>query len=322
MSRYLDSIPQPWSQEVIQKAIFDNFMEARASIEDTNGGKLWRRLGELDDTIWIFQYGVTDLLDEICLFGERSKNLEFWHRVNADEAEVHTRAVKRKLFNCTSALMTLVDHARNFQRQTPVHDYNEKLKEEFSSPGLHEFMKCLRNYNTHWRIAQTNWVITQNFKEKKREARFQVTKEELLSWSGWNAGARTFIDKSDGAVDVYKLFSGYRNHVQKFYAWHKGAVLDEYAGTLGPYLEHMRIYEGINKKLAWNMLISHAPKDANPYQYISRYLPKDRLERLLAYPHRSDEQVDALIRMMDMEDFCDEKLRQALLSFFKLRNQA
>lgn len=322
MSRYLDSIPQPWSQQSIRKAIFHNFIEARESIEATDGGRLWRRLEELDDTIWIFQFSVTDLLDEICLFGDHSKNAEFWHRANVDEADAHTRAVKRKLFNCTSALMTLVDHARNFQNQTPVQKYGERLKEEFSSPGLHEFMKCLRNYNTHWRIAQANWLITHNFRETKREARFQVTKDELLSWSGWNVDARTFIDKSDSAIDVYKLFSEYREHVQRFYAWHKGAVLDEYAGVIGPYLEHKRIFEGINKGLEWNMLISHAPKGANPYQYISRYLPKNRLERLLSFSHRSEEQVDALIRMMDMEDFCDETLRQKLLALFKPRSDA
>lgn len=321
MTRHLDLIPQPWSREDIQEAILDDFMAARAAIEDTEGGKLWRRLEDLEDTIWIFQYSVTDLLDEICLFGDRSKNAAFWDRANADEAETHTRAVKRKLFNCTSALMTLVDHARNFQSQSPVPNYSERLKTEFSSPGLHEFMQCLRNYNTHCRIAQTNWSITHNFLEKKREARFLMTKDELFLWDGWSAGARTFIEQSEDVIDLYRLFSAYRGHVQKFYAWHKGAVLEEYASIIRIYQEYKRLHDGINKTLAWNLLISHVPKGASPYQYLCRHLPKDQLNRLLTYSHRSEEQVDALIRIMDMEDFCNEQLRQKLLDAFGVEGE-
>lgn len=322
MTRYLDAIPQPWTRDAIQKALFDNFTEARSAIEDTDGGRLWRRLEELDETVWIFHFSVTDLLDEICLFGDRSKYQMFWHTANADEAESHTRAVKRKLFNCTSALMTLVDHARNFQRQTPVAKYDERLKEEFSVPGLHEFLQCFRNYNTHWRIAQTNWQITHDFQEKKREARFQVTKEELLAWSGWTSKAREFIDQSKDTMDVYELFAGYREYVEKFYAWHKGAVLDEYSGVVGTYLEHKRLYEGLSKKFEWNLVLTRARKDINPYQYIGRYLPKQKLKRLLAYQHRSEEQVEALIRMLDMEDFCDEDLRRKLFALFRPSDKA
>jgi hypothetical protein len=317
MTRYLDTIPEPWTREVILTAIFKDFSDARAAIEATPGGQLWRAVEDLDDTIWIFQASVTELLDEICLFADRSKNSTFWEKGNSDEAAGHTRSVKRSLFNCTSALMTLVDHARNFQRDTPVDGYAERLKEDFSTPGLHDFLQCLRNYNTHWRIAQTHWVISHNFQSEGREARFRVTKPELLAWSGWTLPAREFIERADEAIDIYQLFSNYRRHVQSFYAWHKGRVLDHYADTIRQYLEYRRLYEGISKKYEWNLVISHAPKTLNPYQYVGRYLSKNQVARLLAYPHRSEEQVDALIRMLDMEEFCDEALRAKILTLFR-----
>lgn len=317
MARYLDTIPHPWSRDVIEIAILKSFSEARESIADTAGGKLWRDLHDLEDSIWIFETSTTDLLDEICLFGDRSKNPTFWNEANTNEAEKHTRAVKKKLFHCTSSLMALVDHARNFQRTTPVCGYSDQVKAAFCPPGLHDFLQCLRNYNTHWRIAQANWVIQHNSEPHSREARFIITKSRLLEWSGWTIKAREFIENASDAIDIYDLFSGYRKHVQSFYAWHKGAVLNEYATLLQPYLEYKRLYEGLQKKYSWNLVISHAPRTLNPFQHLGLYLSKQQVERLLAYEHRSEEQVDALIRMLDMNEFCDEALRNKVLSLFR-----
>lgn len=317
MPRYLETLPHPWTRAAIETAIFKNFSDARDAIEDTAGGRLWRSLQDLQDTVWILEVSTTELLDEICLFGDRSKNPAFWHEANKNDAEAHTRAVKRKLFNCTSALMTLVDHARNFQRLIPVRGYSDRVRETFSPPGLHDFLQCLRNYNTHWRIAQANWSIEHDFQRQNREARFTVTKPELLRWDGWTGKAGEYISSASEKVDIYDVFSGYRKHVQSFYTWHRGAVLDQYANILQPYLEYKRLYEGIQRRGNWNLIISHAPKSLNPYQYIDRYLPKNEVERLLAYEHRSEAQVDALIKMLGMEEFCDDELRCKVLAMFK-----
>lgn len=317
MARYLDTIPHPWSRAIIETAILKNFSEARDSIENTAGGKLWRALHDLEDSVWIFEASTADLLDEICLFGDRSKNPTFWHEANANEAEKHTRAVKRKLFHCTSSLMALTDHARNFQRATPVDGYSDRVKAVFCPTGLHDFLQCLRNYNTHWRIVQANWAIQYNSAPLSREARFMVTKSELLEWSRWTTKAREFIESAPDAIDIYDHFSEYRKHVQAFYTWHKGAVLDKYATILQPYLEYNRLYEGLQKKYSWNLMITHAPKTLNPFQYLGQYLPNHQVKRLLAYEHRSEEQVDALIQMLDMEEFCDEALRKKILALFR-----
>lgn len=287
MSRYLDTLPHPWSRKDIETAIFMKFSDAIAAIEETQGGRLWRALQDLEDTLWIFNTSTTDLLDEICLFGDRSKNSSFWHQANANEAEGHTRAVKKKLFHCTSALMALVDHSRNFHRKMPVTGYADRLRATFPSPGLHDFLQCFRNYNMHWRVAQANWILQTEAQSKARQARFRVTKCELQKWDGWSSSARQYIERTSDEIDVYDLFSEYRKHVQSFYAWHKGAVLDAYAEVLQPYFEYKRLYEGLQKKYTWNLIISHVPKTINPFQYLDQYLSGHQLERLLAYEHRA-----------------------------------
>jgi len=318
MTRFLDTVPHPWNYAAIQTAIGQSFMDAKAAIDDTDGGKLWRSLQELEDSVYVLEANITDLLDEISLFADRSKNPAFWHQGNGSEAERHNRAVNRKLSNCTASLMALVDHARNFQLYSPVPNYADELKKHFSSPGLHDFLQSLRNYNTHWRIAQTNWTISKGREADSRRARFIVTKTELLAWDGWKGKAKDYINSFTNSIDVYEVFSTYRKHVQTFYAWHSGAVLCEYSDILRPYLEYKRLYEGINKKYAWNAVISHLPKTLNPLQYLSRYLPPHGVERVLSLPHQSKQQVDELIRLLDMEEFCDDTLRDKVYALFNV----
>lgn len=316
MNRYLDTIQHPWSRKDIETAIFKKSLDALAAIEDTDGGKLWRSLHDLEDTIWIFETATTELLDEIHLFAERSKDGLFWIDTNASACDLFIRTVKRKLFNCTHSLMALVDHARNFQKCTPVNDYNDYQQTAFSVPGLHDFLQGLRNYNTHWRIAQAHWNISYNHLNNTREARFKVAKTELLLWKNWNKKALAYISQTPGSVDIYDVFTTYKKQVQDFYSWHRSMVLDTYAEILQPYFQYKRLYSGLQKKYHWNLIISHIPKKTNPYKHLSKYISNRDIELLLSFPHRSEAQVDALIHMLNMEDFCDENLRKKILALF------
>jgi hypothetical protein len=316
MTRYLDTVEQPWTREILEASLFKSSIDARACIDETVGGMLWRDLEHLSDAVWIFEASAADLLDEICVFGNRSKNPAFWHEANRSEADRYTRSVKQKLFYCTSSLMALVDHARSFQSTSPVTEYATRLTSTFATPGLHDFLQCLRNYNAHWRIAQTHWSIEHDFVQRTREAKFEVPKAELLAWDKWTQAARTFINKANESINVYDVISTYRTQVHNFYSWHRGAVLDQYAPILQPYFEYKRVFEGLQKKYHWNLVISHAPKSLNPYQYISRYLSPAQVEHLLALEHRSVAQVETLIRMLGMEDFCDEDLRKKAFALF------
>lgn len=213
--------------------------------------------------------------------------------------------------------MALVDHARAFQKSYPVDEYGDRLMELFPTQGLHNFLQCFRNYNTHWRVAEANWNINHNFETGSREARFVIDKTELLRWGGWDKVAREYISDTHGNIDVYDVFSKYREHVQQFYAWHKGAVLVQYASTYQPYLEYKRLHEGLHKAMYWNLVLSRASNAINPYGYLGRYLTSSQIEAVLALEHGSAGQVDALIQMLGMGDFCDAALREKAISLFK-----
>lgn len=322
MTRYLDTIPKPWTRTDIETAIFRSFTDAKAAIEETEEGKLWRSIQELEDSVWILNVNISDLIDEISLFAERSQSPSFWYEAEGCAAEQHTREVKRRLFNCTTSVMSLVDHARNFERKTPVPDYQNQLTTHFSTPGIHAFLQDLRNYNSHWRIAQTNWTISLGPAFEGRRARFVVQKKELLAWSNWTLEAKKYIEASVDPIDLHELFFTYREHVHSFYSWHRGAVYAKHSAEIQQYLQYKRNYEGISKMHVWNTTISHLPKDLNPFQYINQYLSKSSIERVLSLPHRSKEQVDAIISLMDMDEFCSAALRKKTYALFGVADEA
>lgn len=320
MVKYLDKVPHPWTRDDIRIAMFTKFTDVSLSIDETKGGRLWCSLKELDDTIWIFCTSTAELIDEICIFNERTKEPQFWGKTNEKNADRYVIEIKRKLYYCTSAAMTLVDISRNFSKKWPIEGFIDKRAEIFCVPGLHDFIQGLRNYSTHWRIAEANWQIDYNYGPGNRLAKFICTKEELLAWGKWNRNSRAYIENSEKHVDIFKVFTKYKKQVQDYYSWQKGILLDKYAPILQPYFEYKKLHEGLEKYYNWNMILSHIPSNLNPYQYLAQYLDSTQIELLLSYEHRSEQQINALIRILNMEDFCDNNLRQKISAAFKPSN--
>lgn len=164
--------------------------------------------------------------------------------------------------------MTLVDIARNFDNRHKVDGADIKRAEIFTTPGLHNFLQDLRNFNTHWRIAVANWSINYDMENGTRTAHFQINKEDLLAWSSWTANAKKYIQDLDDSVDLYEILTTYKKQAQTYYAWHKGAVIDQNTQALQQYFEYTKIHEGLRQYQKWNMILSHVKDGTNPYQYL------------------------------------------------------
>lgn len=318
MIGYLDNIPHPWSRSQIMAAMSHSFMEVQPSIDRTPGGRIWIDLKGLDDTVWIFCTSISELIDEICIFGERSKDPEFWSESNEKTAEHYTREVKRKLYYCTSSLMTLVDIARNFDKRHKIDGTSVKIAEVFNTPGLHNFLQDLRNFNTHWRVAEANWSISYDREKGIRAAHFQISKDDLLAWNNWTSNSKKYIQGLEKSVDLYKVLTAYKKQAQAYYAWHKGTVIDQNSEALQQYFEYKKIHEGLRQYQKWNMILTHVKAGTNPYQYLARFLSRSQIETVLSYPKHSEAQVDALIRAVDTYQICDKNLKRKLMKVLQV----
>ncbi|PPV08003.1 hypothetical protein XbrCFBP1976_04685 [Xanthomonas bromi] len=118
-------------------------------------------------------------------------------------------------------------------------------------------------------------------------------------------------------INIRQVFSDYRKSVQNFYEWHRGEVISQYADSYQPYLEYKRIVSGIRKRILWNDVLSQSRVTSNSYVQLAKYIPKHQVENLLALYGRIDKQVELLIEMLCLQEFCDSDLRGKALAFFQ-----
>jgi hypothetical protein len=69
----------------------------------------------------------------------------------------------------------------------------------------------------------------------------------------------------------------------------------------------------------WNLLIDHALQAGiDPYERLTQYLGKEQLAELSSVPHRTKEQIDKIIHLVDEYGACDEELRKKVYRLFKV----
>lgn len=64
------------------------------------------------------------------------------------------------------------------------------------------------------------------------------------------------------------------------------------------------------------MIISNLTAGMNPYQHLPRYLSNKQIELILSDEHCSELQVNALIAMLGMQEFCDTQIRAKIMKIF------
>jgi len=315
----LSEYEEPWTEDQVGKAIAFNFQQARREIDATTGGRMWSALTEVKDSHWILDQAIDDLLEGINRFAHRSQYQEFWLRINEDNRGVHTKNIKRFLFNASSALAALVDHTRNFLKSYPVPGEAEARRMAFMEDNLHRFLFDLRNYSLHWRPAQANWNISMAAGKTgvSRTVAFLLSKAELLEWSGWKSEAREFLVTQPEKFDVRELFIEYQSRVRKFQSWLQTAATMTHYTDLRQYLEYKKWHERFHDRWQWNAVAAYRGMKRDPYELLRDYLSPQEIEHIYSFELKSDEQVNRLIDLVDIHQAMDVPLRAKLQEFLR-----
>jgi len=312
VSNSLTKVREPWSFEDIKKAYWSNFSETKEIIEDTEGGRLWRALLSLNESVWVLDSCTSDLLDEVSDFAHQTTKSGFWNELNRSQQELFSRKVNKYLFCAASAAMALVDHARKFDEKYPCPDFKREVTKRFGNSGMHEFVKDLRNYVAHWRITKANWNVAIDYVQKSQKAVFILKRQELLEWGQWKPSAKKYIESSGDKIDIYNLIREYNDIAEQLYRWHKAKILATWTETLSPYFRYKKSLNQIQNRWSWNLVISHIPEGKDPYEYLGRYLTDDQMEEVFSFEYKSVEQIDRLIELLDTHGSCDEELRATI----------
>lgn len=305
----LRNVTEPWTFVDIRDAYYFDFVETEEIIDTTEGGRIWNNLKSLGESVWLLESCTSDLLDIIAEFAHQTTKEEFWSKQNLPQQIIYERRVKKHIFCTTSAAMTLVDHARNFNTNHPCPEFDNERAERFGDSGIHEFVQRLRNYLSHCRIAETNWEISFDEVDASREVNFIFQSKDLLCWNNWSASAKKYIELSGDAINVYKLFCKYNEIACKLYEWHKAKILDTWKELLTEYFKYKSYLNKAKDQTSLNLLVTYVLKEKDPYVYLCKDLTNDQIEDVFSFEYKSTEQIDRIISILDSRGACDDGLR-------------
>lgn len=307
---------RPWTKEQIIAFTLQNLTATIEAIESLPGGIIASELEAIRLSLNIFLDATCDLLSSINSFKGESERPDFWNRTRRSDFESLELRIQRGVFSATMAAMALKDHTTIFARKYPVELYHEKVKEYFSEDALHRFVQKLRNFMTHVRITKSNWVIKHD--KQGKSVFFFLTQENLNKWDEWDSPSKSYIALNPEGVNVEQLFDDYSGKVRFFHDWFRSQVWQKYSNDLKEYFNCKRMYNAVNDKSTWNLLIKQVflQNKINPYMYLDRYLTNNEIEEILSLPFRSKKQVDRIIELVDEYGTCDEEIRKAVYELF------
>ena len=312
----------PWDEELLRKCYAQSFLETREFIQNRHpGAQVYASLDSMRLSVDIFLNAVSDLISSINRFKGEEAIPGFWDRPYRQSVEDLEIAIQRGIASSAMCAMALVDHTRKFNKNYPIREYESKKNNYFENNEEHRFIHSLRVYISHVKISKANWIVSLSMAGKGRKVSFLLSQTDLLKWDRWTEAAMAYIKNSPKGVDIEALFERYTNIVIEFHSWLLSTIMDNYGEDISDYLKYLRLMHRFESQSHWNILIRQVfiPKNIDPYMYLNRYLTRQELEKVLSLPHRSKEQIDLIIALIDEYDACTEEIRDLVYRLFKVK---
>lgn len=312
----------PWDEEILRKCYFRNFTETREFIQDKHPGtSVYANLESIRLSLEIFLNAEADLISSINRFKGESDRPGFWDRPSRQHVESLEISIQRGIASSAMCAMALKDHSLKFSAEFPIIEYDNMKNHYFIDNEEHCFVQCLRNYISHFKITRANWTVTHSLVGDGRKVSFIFSYNDLLKWNKWRSLAKLYIKKHPKGINVEELFEHYSTTVSEFHNWLRSAIMNKYGDEISDYLRYLRLMNRFASQSHWNILISQVfiPKKIDPYMYLDRYVTRQELENVLSLPHRSKEQVDCIIELVDEYNACTEEIRNLVYEFFNVK---
>lgn len=308
--KLLDKNKSTWTVDEIRTAYFRNFSETEIIIKGTEGAILWQRHEELLDCVAILEACYNDVLNSINSFSHETTKVDFWYPANKPKLEQKQLDVRKAIFSASAATMALVDHFRRFSKKYPIANSNEMRSEVFGNSGIHEFIQGLRNYILHVKIAEANWVISRDFKNKTRDVNFYFYIDDLKTFKDWKPAAKVFLEQNGDKVNVYNTFSTYLECVKKYYTWHKNSLLIEYHEPIQRYLSNEYLMNGIKSDIRWNFIIANLKTRHELLAMLAKYISEEQLKLVHACEVGSPQQLSMILAVTDTFGSFTDQLKE------------
>jgi len=169
----------------------------------TNGWQAINRIGILNENYHTLILNYRELMNEIVRIQlAQEPFLLLFNNQN----------LNRYIFNFLASTSALIDSCRNvmsFYKETTIYEhYKQRVKEQFLDNSVAVFIKDLRNYQMHYKIA---------FPCLSKEEKVSFETYELKQYNKWTKLSKEFIENQGDFIILKPLFETYFKILEPFY---------------------------------------------------------------------------------------------------------
>lgn len=240
----------------------------------------------------------------------------FSYRRNAE----HDHAIF-VLNRCVYHVASAADALRNFSMKQAKHfipeNYEKYKKACFEQNNLHHFIQKLRGALHHEHFVMASPRVTWGGNHTHEMTLYLDTRKLLrLEKIREKRGAREYVEGSGARIDVQEAFRRYAIIVNEFHNWLLGEMdtSPEFTDYRRCLLERKRR----SKRMTYSIFLREwIAKGIDPYAYLDKYLDGSQIALVKKLPHRSREQVDKIISLIDKDGACNDEIRTQAYELFK-----
>jgi hypothetical protein len=237
---------------------------------------------------------------------------------NYSEFDLIVRSVQKEIFTFCSLASAIKAQAHRVRYVLPGTEFNDQRSVSFDV-AEHSFVTQLRNVLNHERLVEAKWKITYGSQGKRTT--FELDTAELFGLTSLSADARSYLTRSGKKVDVPALIDSYAQRVAGFYAWLRARIEQHLPPEVADYRRCVEAHKRFASRTFWNVLLRNAfNSGVDPYLFLEKYLNADQLAEVNALPHKSLEQVERIVRLLDHDQCYDADLRQLIFKLFGVPN--
>ena len=312
----------PVSDEVLEKLVSIGGWEEHEIMSCHPGYDLERKIKSVQRALETYRRSHADLITRLDEFDAASKDGTLFDRPRTAELREHEEACRKEIFTLSCAAAALVALARRVTASITVPRFHEVRTKNFDE-GQHKFITDLRVQLNHVTFFDSNWSINVNWSTKGtgpvQTSHFEFKAATLIRDGEFSGEAKAYIREQQDRIDIRNLFETYSKSVQNFYAWLVPEIEARLPAEVQDYRRCIRARRANQARFRYRILFAQVVKpETDLYGHLQKYLTPEELEEIDALPHRSKQQIDRVIEMIDEYGACDDELRGLVYKAFGL----
>lgn len=311
----IKTVPVP--QDVFNKLIWIVGSDAHEIMCHHPGYDLQNKIESLKRVLETYRKCHVDLIEILDAFDTASNDAALFQRPQAAKLEEHAIVCRKEIFALSSAAAALVDLARRVTKSIKIPDLN-KMRQQCFDSKQHEFIKKLRNNLNHITFLESDWTLKYMVGQEKT-SHFEFRTAKLLRDGDFNEEAREYIKNQEETIDIRNLFTSYHNCIDTFYGWLMPKIENQLPLEVQDYRRCTRGMQANSTRCWYRVLFQQVIKpETDLYSHLHNHLTPEELEEVNALPHRSKEQIDRIIELVDEYGACNDELREMVYKAFSI----